>query len=202
MNTLRPSSECELCTPSSVTQSPPLLLVASTTTHLRPVRAQLSCLTSCCAAHDGSRCAPASLFSRQWIPISLQILPLATLIMVPSWVLRLASGSAVEVAVMISDARGLWHADMIRPAAVRCDEPRELLINTRRGCETRKSWDCLEQLEPVVVIRQLVCLCFLWRNCLPTWDPAPSVPESSFHFWRVRTPSSRPQRSDSVHDLS
>ena len=36
---LRPSSDCKLCTPSSVTQSPPLLLVASTSTHLRPVRA-------------------------------------------------------------------------------------------------------------------------------------------------------------------
>ena len=35
---LRPSSNCKLCTPSSVTQSPPLLLVAFTTTHLRTVR--------------------------------------------------------------------------------------------------------------------------------------------------------------------
>ena len=38
---LRPSSNCKLCTPSSVTQSPPFLLVASTSTHLRPVRAGL-----------------------------------------------------------------------------------------------------------------------------------------------------------------
>ena len=41
---LRPSSDCEPCTPSSVTQSPPLLLVTSTTTHLRSVRARLFCV--------------------------------------------------------------------------------------------------------------------------------------------------------------
>ena len=44
---LRPSSDCKLCTPSSDTQSPPLLLVASTTTHLRSVRIRPLCSTTC-----------------------------------------------------------------------------------------------------------------------------------------------------------
>ena len=73
--------------------------------------------------------APTQLFSHQWIPTSLQILQMAAAVMVvlaPRSLAvrkrkprRLRQEGAVGVAVMISDTRGLWHADTTRSAAAR-----------------------------------------------------------------------------------
>ena len=44
--------------------------------------------------------------------------------MIPSWLLRLCEEGAVGVAIMTSDTRGLWHADVIRSAAARPRGPK------------------------------------------------------------------------------
>ena len=125
---LRPSSNCDLCTPSSVTQSPHLLLLhdhSSSTracatfvlndvlssTRLKPFCSSQVVFTPMdldiapdspdgCTGHDHVL-APGSQAARKRKPR------------------RLREEGAVGLAIMISDTRGLWHADMIRFAAAR-----------------------------------------------------------------------------------
>ena len=127
---LRPSSNCKLCTPSSVTQSPPLLFVVSTTTHLRPVRARPFLLNDVLSS---TRLKPFCSSPDVCTPVDPDIAPDSPggcsghdPVLAPGSPAarkrkprRLREEGAVGVAIMISDTRGFWHADMVRSAAAR-----------------------------------------------------------------------------------
>ena len=124
---LSPFFYCKLvCAIIRHTKNPPLLHVASTTTHLHPMRVRDLCVErrveqhtleavllqpSCCHT-NGSRhrsrfgCSGHGPVLARGSPAVRKRKPR-----------RLRQEGAVGGAIMISDTRGLWHADMIRSAA-------------------------------------------------------------------------------------
>ena len=111
---LRPSSNCELCTPSSFTHSPPLLLVASTTS-FSPSACTTFVLNDVLSSTHGNRFAPVQLFTHGRGPVLAPGSPTVR----KRKPRRLRQERAVGVAIMISHTRGLWHTDMIRSATAR-----------------------------------------------------------------------------------
>ena len=131
---LRPFSNSKLCSPSSVTQSPLPLLVASTTTHLRP----RACATFCVERRVESSTRWKSFRSSPIVftPMDPDFVPDSSGWLQWSWSRprawgvrkrkprRLRQEGAVGVAIMTSDTHSLWHADMIRSAAARPRGPK------------------------------------------------------------------------------
>ena len=116
---LRPSSDCELCAPSSVTQSPPLLLVASTSTHPSPRACGTFVLNDVLSSTRLKPfCSSPIVFTPMDIapdspggctghdPVLAPGSPAAR----KRNQRRLREEGAVGVAIMISDTRGLWRA--------------------------------------------------------------------------------------------
>ena len=132
---LRPFSNSKLCSPSSVTQSPLPLLVASTTTHLRSVRARPFVLNDVLSSTrwKSFRSSPIVFtpMDPDFVPDSSggcsgrgPVLALGSLAVRKRKPRRLRQEGTVVVAIMTSDTHSLWHADMIRSAAARPRGPK------------------------------------------------------------------------------